>query len=44
MVDHESPVAPYRQVAAILRQRIKSGEYAPGQRLPSIAGLVQECR
>ena len=42
MVDHASPVAPYRQVAAILRQRVSSGEYAPGQRLPSIADLVQE--
>jgi GntR family transcriptional regulator len=28
-------------VAAILRQRIESGAYAPGQRLPSIADLVQ---
>lgn len=42
MVNYDSPVAPYRQVAAILRQRIESGEYAPGARLPSIAGLVQE--
>jgi GntR family transcriptional regulator len=41
MINHGSPVAPYRQVAAILRQQIESGEYAPGQRLPSIAGLVQ---
>jgi GntR family transcriptional regulator len=42
MVDHESPVAPYRQVAAILRQRIADGTYPPGTRLPSIATLVQE--
>ena len=41
-VDHESNVPPYRQVAAILRDRISSGELAPRQRLPSIAGLVQE--
>ncbi len=41
-VDHESNVPPYRQVAAILRARIESGELAPRQRLPSIAGLVQE--
>ena len=42
MVDHGSPIAPYRQVAAILRGRIERGELAPGQRLPSITGLVQE--
>jgi len=41
-VDHDSNVPPYRQVAAILRARIESGELAPRQRLPSIAGLVQE--
>lgn len=29
-------------MAAILRARIESGELAPKQRLPSIAGLVQE--
>jgi DNA-binding GntR family transcriptional regulator len=42
MVDYESPVAPYRQVAAILRERIDSGQYRPGLRLPSINDLVQE--
>lgn len=42
MVDHGSPVAPYRQIAAILRGRIESGEYQPGQRLPSINTLMQE--
>jgi DNA-binding GntR family transcriptional regulator len=42
MVDHGSPVAPYRQVAAILRQGITDGTYPPGSRLPSIAALVQE--
>ena len=41
-VDHESNVPPYRQVAAVLRGRIESGDLAPRQRLPSIAGLVQE--
>jgi DNA-binding GntR family transcriptional regulator len=39
-IDPESPVAPYRQVAAILRGRIESGKYT--SRLPSIAGLTQE--
>jgi DNA-binding GntR family transcriptional regulator len=42
VVDHDSNVPPYRQVASILRARIESGELAPRQRLPSIAGLVQE--
>jgi DNA-binding GntR family transcriptional regulator len=34
-------VPPYRQVAAILRARIESGDLAPKTRLPSIATLVQ---
>jgi len=42
VVDHGSNVPPYRQVAGFLRERIESGELAPRQRLPSIAGLVQE--
>lgn len=42
MIDYESPVPPSRQVAAILRARIESGELPPGRRLPSIAALVQE--
>ena len=40
-IDEDSPVPPYRQVAAVLRGRIESGELAPGRRLPSIADLVQ---
>jgi DNA-binding GntR family transcriptional regulator len=42
MVDHGSVVAPYRQIAAILRARIESGQYAPGQRLPGIHDLMGE--
>ena len=42
MIDYDSPVAPYRQVAGILRDRIESGDLAPGARLPSIATLTQE--
>lgn len=41
VVDHGLPTAPYRQIAAILRARIESGEYQPGQRLPSINDLMQ---
>ena len=40
MIDYDSPVAPYRQVAAILHERIKAGEIT--NRLPSIATLTQE--
>lgn len=42
MVDHGSVIAPYRQIAAILRGRIERGEYAPGQRLPGINDLMGE--
>lgn len=41
MVDHGSPVAPYRQIAAILRAQIEAGQLAAGDRLPSIVTLVQ---
>ena len=41
-VDPTSHVAPYRQVAGLLRQRIESGELPPGARLPSIVDLTQE--
>jgi GntR family transcriptional regulator len=39
-IDPESPVPPYQQVAAILRERIESGQITV--RLPSIADLVGE--
>ncbi len=42
VINYESSVAPYRQVAAILRERIEAGQYRPGARLPSINDLVQE--
>ena len=42
MIDYESATAPYRQVAAVLRGRIESGEYPPGRRLPSINDLTGE--
>jgi DNA-binding GntR family transcriptional regulator len=41
-VDHESSIPVYRQVAAILRERIEAGTYQPGRRLPSVRDLVQE--
>lgn len=42
MVDYDLPMPPYRQIAKILGDRITSGQYKPGQRLPSITTLVQE--
>ncbi|PRX49424.1 GntR family transcriptional regulator [Prauserella shujinwangii] len=41
MVDKTSGVPAFRQVAADLRGRIVSGEYAPGDRLPSERELVE---
>jgi GntR family transcriptional regulator len=40
-VDHDPAVPPYRQVA-ILRDRIASGDLAPGAALPSVKTLRQE--
>ncbi len=41
MVDHGSPVAPYLQVAALLRDEIQGGQRPPGSRMPSIIDLTQ---
>jgi GntR family transcriptional regulator len=40
MIDPDSPVPPYKQVAAILADRIERGTYTA--RLPSIVDLVGE--
>ena len=40
-IDRGSAIPAYRQVAGVLRGRIERGEYEPGQRLPSVTGLVQ---
>lgn len=42
MIDRESATPVYRQLAAILRERIAAGTYLPGRRLPSVMDLVQE--
>jgi len=42
MVNYESAVPPYRQVADLIEARIRSGELAPGARVPSITTLSQE--
>jgi GntR family transcriptional regulator len=41
-IDHGGAEFPYRQLAAILRQRIHSGEYPAGGRLPSLIALQGE--
>jgi DNA-binding GntR family transcriptional regulator len=40
-VDRESPDPPWMQVRSDLERRIGSGEYRPGQRLPSIPQLME---
>jgi GntR family transcriptional regulator len=42
VIDHDGPVTPYRQLAAILRARIERGDWAPGRRMASENDLVQE--
>ena len=38
----EGPVAPWRQIAQIYRDKIESGELRAGDRVPSIRALAQE--
>lgn len=42
VLDREGPVPPYQQIAAILKERILSGEIPPGRRIPSIRELEVE--
>jgi len=41
MVNHGAARPAYQQVADDLRSKIQSGEYAPGQRLPSHRDLAE---
>jgi DNA-binding GntR family transcriptional regulator len=41
-INYDSAVPASRQVAGWLREDILAGVYRPGQRLPSIATLVQD--
>jgi GntR family transcriptional regulator len=41
-IDPDGEVAPYLQLAEILRAQIESGELAPGARLPSIIRLSED--
>lgn len=42
VVERDGSSPPHRQVADVLRMRIKYGELGPRRRLPSIAELVEE--
>jgi GntR family transcriptional regulator len=42
VIKRDGPVAPWRQIAQIYRDRIGAGELAPGDRLPSIRSIAQE--
>jgi DNA-binding GntR family transcriptional regulator len=41
-IDHDAAEFPHRQLARFLRERILSGEYPAGRKLPSIIGLQAE--
>ena len=40
-IDPTGPVPPYRQIAAIIRARIESGEYPQGSRIPTESEIVE---
>jgi GntR family transcriptional regulator len=42
MIDPDGPVPLYLQLAALLRERIRSGSLAPDRPIPSIVHLCQE--
>jgi len=41
-IRHDSPVPVYRQLAAIIRERIESGDLKPGYPVPSESQLTGE--
>ena len=40
-IDPTGPVPPYKQIAAIIRARIESGEYPKGTRIPTESEMVE---
>ncbi len=34
-INYDAPLAPHRQIAAWLKERIRAGEFAPHDRIPS---------
>lgn len=41
-INRDGPVPVYLQIAGIIRDRINSGEYAPGTPVPSLERIRQE--
>ena len=41
-IDPTAKLPPYRQLAQIITERIKSGEYPKGSRLPSESDFMEE--
>ena len=41
-IDHDAADFPFAQLAAILRERIRSGQYAPGRKIPPLIELQAE--
>lgn len=41
-IDHGGPLAPYKQLAAILTARIRRGDWQPDRAIPSEQQLVQQ--
>ena len=39
-IDPTGPVPPYKQIAAIIRARIESGDYPKGARIPTESEIV----
>lgn len=40
-IDRDSRMPPYQQVAWVLIERVRRGEYQPGDRLPGLHDLVE---
>jgi DNA-binding GntR family transcriptional regulator len=41
-IDRSRPLPPYLQLAQAIRDRVASGDLAPGERLPSVLALADE--
>lgn len=41
VIQRDTPVPPSRQLAALIRAQIESGELAPGSRIPSVLALSE---
>jgi DNA-binding GntR family transcriptional regulator len=40
-IDPTGPIPPYKQIAAIIRARIESGDYPKGTRIPTESEIVE---